>query len=87
MYGCNMWILKKEIFIEYSNWLFWILFELEKEIKNRNLETVCLNERMTAWTRFMWCFWERLFNLFILHKKLNWFKISDKASVIFFKDW
>ena len=86
MYGCNMWIFKKDVFIEYCNWLFWILFKLEKEIKNKNLEIICLKEPMTAWTRFMWCLWERLFNLYLCHKKEQWYTISKKANMIYFKD-
>ena len=31
-YECNMFIMKKDLYLEYCNWLFDILFELEKEL-------------------------------------------------------
>jgi len=84
--GCNIWVLKKEVFIEYNEWLFSILFEFEKKINQKNLMKLCLEEPMTAWTRFMGCLWERLFNLFIYHKKLHWLKVSHKFNTINFID-
>lgn len=35
-YPCNMLICKKEIFDEYSNWLFNVLFELEDRVKKND---------------------------------------------------
>jgi hypothetical protein len=84
--GCNIWILKKEVFLEYNEWLFNILFRFEKKIKQQNMIKVCLDEPITAGTRFMWCLWERLFNLFIYHKKIHWAKISYKFNMIVFKN-
>ncbi len=84
--GCNLWILKKEIFVEYTQWLFSILFEFEDKIKQMNMEKICLDEPMTAWTRFMWCLWERLFNLFICYQKIHWLKISYSFNMINFVD-
>ena len=40
--GCNIWVLKKEVFIEYNKWLFDILFEFEKKINQENLMKLCL---------------------------------------------
>ena len=31
---CNIFIMKKELFIEYTEWLFSILFELEKKYRH-----------------------------------------------------
>lgn len=84
--GCNIWLLKKEVFIEYNERLFNILFKFEGKIKKKSMDKMCLDEPMTAWTRFMWCLWERLFNLFIYHKKLHWLKISHKFNTIKFID-
>lgn len=83
---CNIFIMKTELFYEYSQWLFDILFYFEKEIKEKKLENICLNEKMTAGTRFLGCFWERLLNLWIKHKESEWFKISNNANMIYFKD-
>ena len=84
--GCNIWIFKKEIFIEYSEWLFNILSKLEEEIDKKKLWSICLKEPITSWTRFMGCLWERLFNLFMYHKKSHWLKISHKFNTINFTD-
>ncbi len=83
---CNIWIMNKNLFMEYSEWLFSILFEFEKELNAKNLLELGYKEPITAWTRFLWCFWERLFNLRIAHKKEHWLKVSHDANIIFFDD-
>ena len=56
VYLCNMFIAKKQIIVEYCNWLFDILFELEKRIDVSNRDSYqqrvfgFLSERMfTIW--------------------------------------
>ena len=36
-YFCNMFIMRRDLFLEYSEWLFSILFSLEKEPEIKNL--------------------------------------------------
>lgn len=69
---CNIFIMKKKIFIEYSERLFSVLFELEKQLKIKNIIDLSSKEFITTdtkWTRFLWCLGERLLNLFIYVKK------------------
>jgi len=49
----NIFIMKTELFYEYSQWLFDILFHFKKKIKEKKLENICLNEKITAETRFL----------------------------------
>ena len=83
---CNLWIMKTDLFLEYNEWLFGVLIELEREIKDKHLKDVYLKETMTAGTRFLWCLGERLFNLRIAKKEEEWLKISTDASIVFFKN-
>lgn len=80
----NLWIMKKELFFEYLEWLFYVLFEFEKELKKNNLLDLWYNEPITAGSRFFWCLGERLFNLRVWHKKEQWFKVSYDANLLFF---
>lgn len=64
-YQCNMMITSKKIWDDYHNWLFDILFELEKEI---------IIPEDTFQKRIFGFLSERLFNLYILHHK---FKIKE----------
>lgn len=67
-YFFNMFIMKKEIFYEYCDFIFDILFELEKEIK-------------ISWynyqSRVFWFLSERLLNIFVEYKKNQWYKIFE----------
>ena len=83
---CNVYIMKKELFLEYSNWLFDILFNLEKTIKEKNMENLCMELIMTSWTRFYGCLAERLLNLWVFYQKINKKSVSNKAKFIFFEN-
>jgi len=62
-YFCNMFIMKKEIFFDYCNWLFPILEEHEKlgSRKNYNME----ENRVTGFLA------ERLFGIYYTHLKMS----------------
>lgn len=77
---CNMFIMKKELFIEYSQWLFNYLSVLENNVKeyNINLLQECKDMRFYGYLS------ERLLNLFLEYKKLDDnVSISYWANVIF----
>ena len=59
-YYTNMYVMKKSLFIEYSEWLFSILDELEYKLSFNNYSA---QEK-----RVFGHLSERLFNIFILHK-------------------
>ncbi len=60
-YYTNMFVMKRELFNEYSEWLFSILEALEKKISFRNYNA--REQRVIGHIA------ERLFNIFILHKR------------------
>lgn len=62
MYTCNMFIMKKKFFYEYNEWLFTILFELEKRIKELNIKIPSAQSRIYGFL------WERLLNVWLSHK-------------------
>ena len=75
LYPCNMFIMKKDIFFEYSEWLFNILFELEKQIDTSKYSTMSL--------RMIGHVGERLLGIFVLHqKKLHDYSISVKQRFL-----
>ena len=77
--GCNMFIMKKELFIEYSQWLFDYFDVLEQEVKKYNIDL--LKEEKEP--RFYGYFSERLLNLFIEYKKLNnHISVSYDANIL-----
>lgn len=82
---CNIFIMDKILFNEYCNWLFSILFVYEDTLNRKWLIDLWIKEKITVGSRFLWCLAERLFNLRIEHKRWEWTKISNKASIIFFK--
>lgn len=63
MYTFNMFIMKKEDFNRYCNWLFDILFQLEKEIDITKYDSY--QQRIYGFIS------ERLFNVWILNEKFN----------------
>ncbi|WML36755.1 DUF4422 domain-containing protein [Clostridium sp. OS1-26] len=73
---CNMFIMKKELFFEYSKWLFDILFEFEKRCDMSNYSQQGL--------RTPGHISERLFGIYLLKlTKLNKYKIKNVQYVIF----
>lgn len=67
MYICNMLVTKKDIYDNYCNWLFTILFELEKKID--------INDYSETQKRVFGFLAERLFNVWI--SKNNQYKIKE----------
>lgn len=67
-YFFNMFIMKKDIFYEYCDWIFNILFEAEKDIKISGYEYQA---------RVFWFLSERFFNVFIEKKRKEWYKILE----------
>ncbi len=67
-YFFNIFLMKKEIFLEYCNWLFKILYECEKDIK-------------ISWypyqARVFWFLAERLLNVFLEEMKKKWSRILE----------
>ena len=68
MYTCNMFISKKEIFNQYYEWLFEILFELENRIDISKYNDY--NKRIFGFLS------ERLFNVW-LEKNKSLYKIKE----------
>lgn len=62
-YCFNMFVGKRELLNEYFEWLFTILFELEKKIDLSNMSTY--NQRMYGFVA------ERLINVWVHHKNLR----------------
>jgi lipopolysaccharide biosynthesis glycosyltransferase len=72
----NCYIMKKETFNHYCEWLFSILFELEKriDISSYNLEA----------TRVFGVLSERLFGAYLLHmRRMGYLKILEKQLIFF----
>lgn len=67
-YLYNMLICKKNMFDQYCNWLFNILFELEKNIDIEKYDSY--NQRMYGFLS------ERLINVWVHHQNLN---VSEQA--------
>lgn len=68
----NMFVMKKELFDEYCEWMFSILFELEKRVD--------ISEYDAYQSRIFGFISERLFNVWILQKKLL-FKEIDVVNI------
>lgn len=76
-YGFNMMITRKDILNEYSKWLFDILFTLENKID--------ISEYDEYQQRIYGFLSERLFNVWIKHKKYN-VKENVVANILDSKD-
>jgi hypothetical protein len=63
IYFCNMFIMKKELFNEYCEWVFDILSKAEKQITTEEYDKY--NKRVFGFLS------ERLLNIFIAYKKLT----------------
>ncbi len=63
VYPCNMFIMKRNCFNKYMEWLFSILFEVEKRI--------VIPYQDTYQRRVFGFLAERLLNVFVLHHKLR----------------
>lgn len=61
--ACNMFIMKWELFDKYAEWMFSILFELEKQL--------CIDGYTGYYKRIYGYVSERLLNIFVLHHNLN----------------
>ena len=60
---CNMFIMRKEDFYEYCDWIFSILFELENRVNIENYSV--LQKRIYGFIS------ERLFNVWLDKKQLD----------------
>jgi hypothetical protein len=76
---CNMFIMKKELFFEWCEFLFPILFELEKNID--------LSERDNYQKRALCFLTERIFNFWCYNKLQNGYNIKeiDIVEKLYFK--
>ena len=75
---CNMFVMKKKIFEEYCEFIFPILFELEKKVdlSGRDL----YQKRQIAFLA------ERLTSLFLFAKKQQGYRFKT-IGTFFFEDW
>lgn len=74
-YLCNMFIMRKEIFNDYCNWLFDILFECEKRINYDNYSVEAL--------RTPGHLAERLLNIYLARNNSdNHYKIKELQTVV-----
>lgn len=82
-YACNMFITSKEIFDRYHEWLFDILFELEKRIDISTYDNY--NKRIFGFLS------ERLFNIWLNHQMLKIKEVpvynTDKKVIIQYLDY
>lgn len=69
-YLCNVMITKKEIFDEYSEWLFKILYDVEENMDKETYIHDSYRKRMFGFLS------ERLLNVWIIHNK-NKFNIKE----------
>lgn len=63
MHGCNMLIARSDIFNAYSEWLFTILFEVEKNVR---ISSYPYQARVFGFMA------ERLLNVYFFHNRKHW---------------
>lgn len=68
MYAYNMFVMKRDDFNDYCEWLFEILFELEK--------TIDASKRNGYFRRVFGFIAERLLNVYVLYKEYNIYEVS-----------
>ena len=74
---CNMYIMKKELFYEYMEWLFSILFEFERKVK--------MDDYSVEGLRTPGHLGERLLTLFYIHlKRTKNIRIKKLQTIIVF---
>ena len=78
----NMFIMKKDLFYEYMQWLFDYLFDVEEYILKNNID---IKQECDWRWRFLWMFSEKLINYFIAYERINGRDVSFNSSVLFFK--
>lgn len=76
----NIFIMKKDLFLEYSKWLFDYFFLLEK---NRVNNGVLTPERWVN-KRWLWIHWEIFINIRSRHQEKLWKRVSYDANLLFF---
>lgn len=74
-YPCNMFIMKRETFQEYCDWIFSILFEVERHLD--------MTEANSDRLRAIGHIGERLLTVFINHKRKQQAKIRILQRVVF----
>ena len=82
----NIFIMKKELFLEYEKLQFWLLLDFEKElIKHWMWDEAIANGNWWIHTRVMWYISERFPCIFAEHqKKENRKNINYDANLLFF---
>lgn len=80
----NMYIMKKDLFLEYANWQFWLLIEFEKQIiENWMSNDAISNGNRGINTRVMWFISERFPCIFAEYQKSKWKKINHTWNLIY----
>lgn len=80
MYCCNSFIMHKELFFEYSQFLFKILSEIDKKV-----DSSTFNKKQI---RFLGYLGELILSLFIMQKQLdNKFKLIELSGTYISKDY
>lgn len=84
----HLFIMRKELFLDYVKRLFDYLFELERKIKKENIK-ISLHWAIARWdSRFMGIFAESLINYRLEYQKeKNNIRISDRANTLVFTDY
>lgn len=81
----HMFIMRKELFIQYAKRMFDYLFALERKIQEKHLDT----SHHFSWDkRFIWMFSEPLITYRLAYmKRKNNIKVSSKSNTIMFTDF